>query len=79
MAIAVRVLLLLLPADRGVAEVETRTSRFVREGKAKEYEQDKNGKKFTWVDGKTLDDIVDQPLRDLPVIDEAEGCAICHL
>ena len=47
--------------------------------KAKEYEQEKNGKKFTWVDGKTLDDIVDQPLRDLPVIDEAEGCAICHL
>ena len=47
--------------------------------KAKEYEQVKNGKKFTWVDGKTLDDIANQPLRDLPMIDETEGCAICHL
>jgi len=48
--------------------------------KAKSYEKDSNGKQFTWVEGRTLDDIADLPERyPLPVGDEEEGCAICHL
>ena len=62
-----------------MAEVKGRTERPDLFEKAKEYEQEKNGKQFTQVDGKTLDDIANQPLKLLPVIDETEGCAICHL
>ena len=49
--------------------------------KAKAYEaesEDKAGKRFTWCD-KDLDTIAAMPLAPLPVIDESEGCAICHL
>jgi len=44
---------------------------------AKRYESEQNGKKFTWVDGKTLDEVVAGPRRAL--IEKADGCAICHL
>lgn len=43
---------------------------------AKEYEKDG----FTWVDGRTLDEIAAQPRREpIPAPDVADGCAICHL
>ena len=48
--------------------------------KAKQYEKSGGKNKFTWVDGRTLDELeVDQ--REYPVqdVDEADGCAICHL
>lgn len=43
---------------------------------AKDYEKDG----FTWVDGRTLDEIAAQPRREaIPAPDLTEGCAICHL
>jgi len=47
--------------------------------KAQEYEMKINGKQFTWVDGRTLDQIADMPRHEVPSMDEVEGCAICHL
>lgn len=48
--------------------------------KAKQYEKAQNGKAYTWVDGKSLGDIEKMERRmPLPQLDEAEGCAICHL
>ncbi len=47
--------------------------------KAKEYETELNGKRFTWKDGRTLDDITSMPRHEVPSMDEIEGCAICHL
>jgi 3'-phosphoadenosine 5'-phosphosulfate sulfotransferase (PAPS reductase)/FAD synthetase len=48
--------------------------------RAKTYEKTSGGKRFTWVQGKTLDEIARLPKRyPLPELDEAEGCAICHL
>ncbi len=47
--------------------------------RAKEYEVVKNGKKFTWVDGRTLDDVSRMPRRTLKLKADADGCAICHL
>ena len=43
---------------------------------AKEYEKDG----FTWVDGRTLDEIAALPKREpIPAPDMTQGCAICHL
>jgi len=43
---------------------------------AKEYEKDG----FTWVSGKTLDEIAALPRREsIPAPDTTQGCAICHL
>jgi len=47
--------------------------------KAKEYETKLNGKQFTWVAGRTLDDIKCMSRHKVPSMDEIEGCAICHL
>ncbi len=47
--------------------------------KAKAYEKEVGGKKFTWVDGKTLDEIANSPRRAIQDLDETAGCAICHL
>jgi 3'-phosphoadenosine 5'-phosphosulfate sulfotransferase (PAPS reductase)/FAD synthetase len=48
--------------------------------KAKTYEKTEGEKRFTWVQGKTLDEIARSPKRyPLPEPDEADGCAICHL
>jgi len=46
---------------------------------AKAYE--KSGpKKFTWVEGKSLDQIeADKQQYEVQSVDEVEGCAICHL
>jgi len=48
--------------------------------KAKAYEKEENGRRYTWVDGKSLEEIeiLDKRYSVLSV-DEAEGCAICHL
>lgn len=48
--------------------------------RAKEYEKSDNGKQYTWVDGRTLDDVQNMERRmPLPQLDETEGCAICHI
>lgn len=46
---------------------------------AKAYERVEGAKKFTWVDGKTLDEIAAMPERNVKPKDESLGCAICHL
>lgn len=46
--------------------------------RAKAYETVKNGRRFTWVDGRTLDDVTRLPRRAMRAKDD-EGCAICHL
>lgn len=47
---------------------------------AKKFERVNGDQKFTWVDGKSLADIETDPKRyPLPQLDEADGCAICHL
>lgn len=44
--------------------------------RAKGYEKDG----FTWVDGRTLEEIAAQPRREpVPAPDLVEGCAVCHL
>jgi len=45
--------------------------------KAKQYEELSDG--FTWCEGRTLDQIADLPEQPLPILDESQGCAICHL
>jgi len=48
--------------------------------KARAYEKKVNGKEFTWVNGRRLDDIENDLQRySLTPIDEKSGCAICHL
>lgn len=44
---------------------------------AKSFEDPSKG--YTWVDGKSLDDIVAMPRRDILKPDADGGCAICHL
>ena len=48
--------------------------------KAKKYEKLSGARRYTWVQGRSLDDIEHlerkYPLADM---DETEGCAICHL
>lgn len=48
--------------------------------KAKAYERTEGNKRFTWVDGRTLSELEQDP-KEYPVQtpDEADGCAICHL
>lgn len=48
--------------------------------KAKSYEKTTGSKKFTWVDGKSLEDIEKLPKRyEIQPIDQTNGCAICQL
>lgn len=47
--------------------------------KAKTYETGKNGRKYTWVDGRSLSDLEKMPRRALKAKSDEEGCAICHL
>jgi len=47
---------------------------------AKRFERVNGDQKFTWVDGKSLSDLEQDPKRyPLPQLDETDGCAICHL
>ena len=48
--------------------------------KAKQYEKTSGSHKYTWCEGKTLTDIENLPTRyQIQDMEEAEGCAICHL
>lgn len=48
--------------------------------RARSYEKEVDGRTYTWVFGKSLDDIADADrLYPLPDEDEADGCAVCHL
>lgn len=46
--------------------------------KAKAYETMKRGRKYTWVDGRSLDDVERMPKRAVKAKAE-DGCAVCHL
>jgi len=46
---------------------------------AKTYERKVGDKQFSWVEGKTLDEVVAGPRRNIQEMDETSGCAICHL
>lgn len=47
--------------------------------KAQKYEKLKQGKRYTWVEGRSLDEIAAMPRRQLVSKDDTDGCAICHL
>ena len=47
--------------------------------KAKGYERNEDGTRFTWCEGRTLDDIARMERRELPNAEGEEGCAVCHL
>ncbi len=48
--------------------------------KSKAYERIDGDKLFSWVDGKSLDQIANDPKRyPLPQLDEDDGCAVCHI
>ena len=47
--------------------------------KAKTYESGRNGRRYTWVDGRSLDALEKMPRRALKPKSDEEGCAICHL
>ncbi len=46
--------------------------------KAKAYETMKKGRKYTWVDGRSLDDVENMPRRAVKSKAD-DGCAVCHL
>lgn len=46
--------------------------------KAKQYEKTEGDKRYTWVDGRTLDQIAALPRHALKTPGDGEGCAICH-
>lgn len=48
--------------------------------KSKSYEKVESGRKYTWQQGRSLEDI-EKMIRkyEVPSLEEAEGCAICHL
>lgn len=47
--------------------------------KAKQYEQGLNGRKYSWVQGRSLDQIVNMPRRTVKAKSDEDGCVICHL
>lgn len=48
--------------------------------RAKHYEQPVNGMRFTWVDGRSLEDLERDPQQyTVKAPEEVDGCAICHL
>jgi 3'-phosphoadenosine 5'-phosphosulfate sulfotransferase (PAPS reductase)/FAD synthetase len=47
--------------------------------KAKTYESGRNGRRYTWVDGRSLSDIERMPRRAMKPKSDDDGCAICHL
>jgi len=47
---------------------------------AKQFEKDRDGKRFTWVDGRPLEELEKIEKRyKIADMDETEGCAICHI
>lgn len=47
--------------------------------KAREYETGKNGRQFSWVDGRPLEQVEKMPKRSIKPKSDEDGCAICHL
>lgn len=47
--------------------------------KAKAYERKSESRGYTWVDGRSLEDVEHMPRRPLRSKDDEDGCAICHL
>ncbi|TIQ56694.1 MAG: phosphoadenosine phosphosulfate reductase, partial [Mesorhizobium sp.] len=47
--------------------------------KAKSYEKGQNGRSFSWVDGRSLDDVEKMPRKKMKPKSDDDGCAICHL
>jgi 3'-phosphoadenosine 5'-phosphosulfate sulfotransferase (PAPS reductase)/FAD synthetase len=48
--------------------------------KAKSYEKTEGPNKYTWIEGRTLSDIEQLQIRyQIQDMDDAEGCAICHI
>ena len=47
--------------------------------RAQGYESCKKGKYYTWVDGRSLEQIAALPRHETPTMEDLEGCAICHL
>lgn len=47
--------------------------------RAQEYERAEGGKRFTWVDGRTLEETARLERRELVLDSETGGCAVCHL
>ena len=45
---------------------------------AKGYEQQQDGRGYTWVDGRSLDEVAAMPRRSIKAKAD-DGCAICHL
>ena len=47
--------------------------------RAKGYEQQQDGRGYTWVDGRSLEQIASMPRRSIQAKADERGCAICHL
>ncbi len=47
--------------------------------RAKGYEEQQDGRGYTWVDGRSLDEVAAMPRRAVKTKGDSEGCAICHL
>ena len=47
--------------------------------KARAYEDESSGRQYTWVDGRSLDDVARMPRRKLKQKSNEGGCALCHL
>ena len=47
--------------------------------RAKTYEEQQDGRNYTWVDGRSLEEVETMPRRSLKAKSEGDGCAICHL
>ncbi len=46
--------------------------------RAKDYEKQEDGRGYTWVDGRSLDEVAEMPRRSVKAKAD-DGCAICHL
>ena len=47
--------------------------------KAKAYERKSESRGYTWVEGRSLEDVEHMPRRELRSKSDEDGCAICHL
>ena len=47
--------------------------------RAKAYEEQQDGRGYTWVDGRSLNEVAAMPRRPVKANSDEDGCAICHL
>lgn len=47
--------------------------------RAKSYEQQEDSRGYTWVDGRSLDEVAALPRRSVKTKSDEQGCAVCHL